>query len=125
MSQFGKGVLAMKFSVRELLVTLKKNRESHKEDYLKAIDGYFAECHAAIERLREQVGQKKLVNLYVQEIVPRDYTKDYDRVIKMLAMTMAPEIELNQELFDQYVMDNWSWKEGWSASNSKYLGAPE
>jgi hypothetical protein len=57
-----------------------------------------------------------MVNL----IEPMDQTRDYDRAITMLDMTTADDIELTPEQFQCYVMDDWSWKHQFSASNSNY-----
>jgi hypothetical protein len=51
---------------------------------------------------------------------PQDHTIDYDRVIKMLEMSVDSLIELDEGAFDQYVMDNWSWKGDALATNEMY-----
>jgi len=51
---------------------------------------------------------------------PQDHTNDYDRVITMLEMSVDSVIELDDVAFDQYVMDNWSWKGDALATNSMY-----
>jgi hypothetical protein len=50
-----------------------------------------------------------------------DQTKDYDRVIRMLEMTVDEIITIGAVEFQQYVMDDWTWKEQFTASNSAYL----
>jgi hypothetical protein len=38
----------------------------------------------------------------------------------MLEMALANEVELSEEDYQQYVMDDWSWKEELLTSNARY-----
>jgi hypothetical protein len=121
MSQFGNGSLAMNFSRERLLEIIYENRSKHAAEYEAALKGYFIECRVILKKWYDDITDGKPINLFISETMPENHTSDYDRVIRMLELTTEPEIRLTQELFDQYVMDNWVWKKNWSASNSKYL----
>lgn len=54
---------------------------------------------------------------------PIDRTKDYDRVIAMLEMSVEDEVELEEHDFDRYVLDNWEWKDLAYSTNSQYIKA--
>lgn len=115
--------MKMKFRPKDLIEKIKANREAHRTNFEKALTGYKAECMRVLEQNLERVRKNQQFNLRIAEALPEDHTKDYDRVIAMLDLTTESEIELDQTTFDQYVMDNWDWKQSWSASNSKYFDA--
>ncbi len=51
---------------------------------------------------------------------PSDQTEEYDRAIKMVEMTQADTIELEEDRFDNLVMDRWAWTRQFMHSNSFY-----
>ena len=55
-----------------------------------------------------------------QLMQPVDQTREYDRVIRALEMSVDTKIELTEDEFSQYEMDDWSWKRQFLASNSLY-----
>ena len=52
---------------------------------------------------------------------PKDMTSEYDRVLRMLKLDVREEIELDEREYRQYVENDWSWRQEWPLSNSKYL----
>src|SRR6185295_867061 len=57
--------------------------------------------------------------------VPQSHEKAYDQIIRMMEMSVDEEITLTCSQFACFVMDDWDWKEQWSASNATYLGKKE
>ncbi len=55
--------------------------------------------------------------------MPEDHTRDYDRRIKMYEMDIDDTIEMTEQEFAQYVLDDWGWKQAWTTSNTAYLAA--
>lgn len=116
----------------ELLNVLRKNREQHIKEYkdacagyreaaLKRIDEIFADVRGTIIRLKE--GQTvSVIGLQFGLHVPVSHEKAYDQIIRMMEMSVDQEITLTCSQFGCFVMDDWEWKEQWSASNSTYLG---
>lgn len=105
----------------ELLAVMRKNRSEHRGQFLAAQKGYRAavikELDAMLAQAREEGGQiKRSVSL----AEPHDHTKDYDRVIKMLEMCVTEEITVTESQFNQYVLDEWGWKESFIGTNSNY-----
>ena len=110
----------VKVNKGDIVVVLKKNRDEHRTIFLSAVEGY---RKRAIEILEENIAiikKGKLERLYVTLPVPEDHTKDYDRAIKMLEMSVDLEIELSEKDFKQYVLDDWSWQQDFLASNTAY-----
>ena len=115
----------------ELLIVLRKNREQHIKDYKEACAGYrqaalarideiFSDLRAKINGLKE--GQTiAIIGLQFGLVVPVSHEKAYDQIIRMMEMSVDDEITLTCSQFGCFVMDDWDWKEQWSASNSMYL----
>lgn len=110
----------IKIKVSNLLESIRKNRDGHKEIFLKAFEGYRLECIKVLEQNLSTLKEGKLQAVRFGEMPPQDRTSDYDRIIRMLEMTVDDVVELSQSEFTQYVMDDWSWKQNWTASNFKY-----
>lgn len=52
---------------------------------------------------------------------PQDMTGKYDRVLRQLKLDVRDEIELDEREYRQFVENDWSWRQEWALSNSKYL----
>ncbi len=52
---------------------------------------------------------------------PVEHLADYDRAISKLEFSVADKVSLSAEDFDAYVLNNWSWKAQFSASNSDLI----
>lgn len=104
----------------ELLTALRENREAHRAIFEEACDGYQAEAIRLLEGHLERIKSGKRVTVYVQLPEPVDHTKDYDRVIRMVEMSVDNEVELEAQDFASYVMDDWRWKAAFLTTNSAY-----
>ena len=112
--------MQVKVNTAELLLELRSNREGHRAEFDEAIVGYRAAVVKHLDRMLEQAKAGKDVNWHVNLPCPKDQTKDYDRVIKMFEMEVAETVDLEEHEFAQYVMDDWSWKDQFTATISNY-----
>lgn len=110
----------------ELLDALVANREKHVNEYLEAVGDYKV---LAVKVAKDNL---KLANSGDLETIakakpmpgpPVSYEAEYNRAIKMLQMSVDTEIELEDDVFNQLVMDEWSWKRAFSVSNMAYKSA--
>lgn len=105
----------------DLVAAVEKNRAGHRKIFEEALDGYKAKqvelLEAQLKRLR---AGKRLPMMGYYLPVPEDHTKDYDRVLRMLEMSLFDVVEISQEDFAKYVMDDWEWRRSFLASNSAY-----
>lgn len=104
-----------------LLEILRENRTTHKADYEDAYKGYLETCKEKLEELLEEFNAGKRETVQWNQTQPKNQVKEYDRVIRMLELSVDDEIELTAEEFANYVQDDWHWKESWSLSNSHYI----
>ncbi len=104
----------------QLIETVKENRADHREGFDEAMIGYKAK---AIELLNEHIERIKanapeMVSVHLA--MPSDHSAEYDRVIEMLLWSQDDQLELSDIEFSEYVMDEWGWKQEWTASNAMY-----
>lgn len=113
---------AIKCSKDVLLKTLKTNREKHHAIFLEAQDGYRAAVIAELDKMlaeaRASLG--KNIRTAVTLIQPMDQTREYDRAIAMLEMSIEAEVMLEEHDFRQYVLDEWAWKSQFTRANISY-----
>ena len=107
----------------ELLQIVKDNRKKHKSEYAESIRAYRVKAGDLFARELEKIisGEVFKTNITIQK--PESHVKDYDLVIQMLKMSVDDVIELGQYEFNQYVNDDWQWKQMFSSSvysNSRY-----
>lgn len=109
--------------VSEVLAILQKNRKTHRETFEKALEGYRKTVIEHLEQRLKDAKSGRKVNIYIQLEEPQDQTKDYDRAIQMLEMSIDDKVELSQQEFAQLVQDDWSWKEQFTLTNTRYLSS--
>jgi len=80
----------------QLLEILRENRKNHRDGFLEALEGYREQAIAELEKMLEEAKDKKRIRRTVTLAEPMDQTKDYDRVIKMLEMSIDEEVELER-----------------------------
>lgn len=104
----------------EALAILKTNRAKHRDIFLEALDGYGKEATKILTQRLEEVKKGSRKQIYISLPEPSDHTKDYDRAIKMLEMNISDTVMLSEQDFNNYVMDDWNWKQQFLQSNSMY-----
>lgn len=112
---------SVKVKKGDLRARIQLNRDKHHTEYMEAFTGYKRACIQALETNLEAFRAGTRQRIVINEQPPEDHTKDYDRVLTMLDMSVDDEVTLDVSAFSQYVMDDWGWKQIWATSNSKYL----
>lgn len=106
----------------ELLEALIKNKEEHRKMFLKAQDGYRVTVIEELDKMLKDAREGKEYRTSVHIPAPSDHTKDYERVVKMLTMSVKDEIRITEEEFSKYVMDDWGWKQEFTRMSANYVG---
>jgi len=107
-------------SKTELRTAVATNRAAHRELFEEAIEGYrkaqieLLEKH--IERLRK--GRNMVHATYLP--LPEDHTRDYDRILRMIDLHVHEEIDISQDDFAKYVMDDWEWRRAFLGTSANY-----
>lgn len=111
-----------KLDRKQLLITLRTNRDNHRAIYEAAFEKYRAAVLAEAARQLDDFQQGKVQRIMVHLLMPEDHTAEYDAVIGLLESAQEDLIQLNVEDYTQFYMDDWSWKRQWAATNATYLG---
>lgn len=114
---------SVKINKYELLNIVRENKDKHVKDYEEAVNDYKA---AAIKLAASHVelaatGElDKIAQIKAMPAKPSSYEKEYDRAIRMLELSVEDVIELEEEIFNQLVLDEWTWKHQFALSASMY-----
>lgn len=104
----------------ELLGILRINMARHRQVFEDALEGYREEASrqltALIGALRD--GGTPAIRLLLP--LPKDHTRDYERVIRMVGMHQGDTLELEEFLFAQYVEDDWGWRQEFLTTATSY-----
>ena len=103
-----------------LLLKLRANRDAHRSLFLKAQEGYRAAVIEELDRMLAEARTGKPIRRAINLAEPQDHTEDYDRVIAMAEMEVGDIIELTDDEFAQYVLDQWDWRHLVLATNTAY-----
>lgn len=103
-----------------LLESLTANRTNHRSEFLAAQQGWKAVILEELERRLADARAGRKVHATFNFPEPQDHTKAYDRVIRMVEMEVNDTIEMAENDFAMYVMDDWEWKAQWTVSNAVY-----
>lgn len=115
----------IKVNVDELLGTLADNLEMHEKEYIQAVIDWRDAQRVVYEEAALLFGSKshakELMAFNIEKLPkPQSYAKDYKTAMAMLKWTVDKEIELDSTQFRNFVLDEWTWKESFSTSNSLY-----
>lgn len=105
----------------EFIERVTKNRNSHRSVFEEALEGYRNRLTAELERRIRDLKRGREVNQYIGLPEPEDHTDDYDRILAMAEMSIRDTLELTEDEFAMYVMDQWRWKQSFSASTALYV----
>ena len=105
----------------QLLETLKKNRDSHRDNFLKAQEGFRQEVIEQLDEALKSAREGRKVTSYIHIPEPQDHTKDYDVAISMLEWETVDTVSLEKHDFERFVNDDWEWKQEWIHSNTAYM----
>jgi hypothetical protein len=136
--------MQMKYSVEELIQVLEENSAEHDRIYEEAMVGFretveekLLEALSKIQTFRD-AGEEdwnaqdisegdgfrplhSFRSFMINVTEPEYHGEQYERVIQMLRMTTDKEIVLSEEQFSKYVLDEWDWKDNFSASTAMYM----
>lgn len=104
----------------ELLTALQENREGHREIFEQALEGYRTRAIEILQGHINDIERGAVERVQVSLPRPEDHTKDYDRAIRMVEMSVDNEITLDEMDFQRYVLDDWNWKREFVATSAMY-----
>ena len=112
----------MKVRIGKALViaTLGKNRDQHRRIFFEALAGFKKRAQRELEGMITKLKADELIEPYWGRTIPKDHTRDYDRVIAMVDAAEDEEIEMNETDFAHFMLDRWDWSREWLKTSSQY-----
>lgn len=114
---------SVKIEKKKLLTIVRENKQKHIKEYEESVVDYKA---GAIKLAKEHAelaatgDLSKISRIKAMPHAPASYEKEYDRAIRMLELSVEKEIEVEEDIFNQLVLDEWHWKNQFIASASLY-----
>lgn len=111
----------VKLNKTDLLQVLKDNLAKHSAEVAELR----AERRAKVLLHMDSESEKALNDANYQPVTKdfpmiESHESEYKKVIRMVEMSVDDAITLDSRSFDQYVMDNWSWKSALDFTKSLY-----
>ena len=110
------------------LETIKENAAKHKADFEEAVEGYKVKLVEHFERCivatQSTIGTKEVLPTFKRmPEAPLSHLEEYEKHISMLEWATSENIDMNQQEFEQLIMDKWHWKEKFAHTNAFYASA--
>lgn len=106
--------------VTRLVETLKKNRDEHRDIFLKAQSVYREKVIEAFEERLESIRNGEKIVTWINLPEPEDHTQDFNDAIEMLEWETRERIELSPRDFKRYVQNRWEWEASFTANTRSY-----
>lgn len=104
----------------ELLEALEKNLGTHRSTFLEAQKGYRVAVIEVLDKMLKDAREGRQIRTIVELEEPQDMSKDYQRTIRMLQMSVKDEVQITEREFAQFVLDDWSWKAQFVSTSNMY-----
>jgi hypothetical protein len=116
-----RGLQSVRVSKQFLLDKLTANRAEHEKTYYEILE---ARHLKVMDTLKKELRKAKADKMYQPSLylpLPENHTKDYDRAISILNSSLDDEFELTGSEFDNYVNDDWKWKDVYVTVSGCYI----
>lgn len=114
---------AIKMNRLQLLDIVRENKEKHIAQFIESVADYkvlvlqIAQGNAKLAKTADLEQFKRMKSF---PAAPVSYENDYARAIRMLELSVEEIIEVEEDVFNQLVLDEWSWKRSFTASTMSY-----
>lgn len=103
----------------DLLEKVKANKVRHVTEFKEAREEYVKEVIKELGRMLKKAKKGDIIRS-INLVEPVSYEENYNRVISMLEWSTDVIVELDTTEFEQYVRDNWQWKQHFAATAALY-----
>ena len=108
---------------KELLKIVSENKEKHISDFNESVEDYKAAVIKLAEsnlELAKSGDLDKIARCKPMPGKPVSYESNYTRAIRMLELSVEKEIDVEEDVFNQLVLDEWAWKHAFVTSRALY-----
>lgn len=113
----------VKLNKNELLGIVRANKEKHIADYVESVADYktaVVKLAKANLKLANTGELESIAKIKAMPSKPVSYEDAYSRAIRMLELSVEDTIDLEEHIFNQLVLDEWSWKQNFVAASAMY-----
>lgn len=106
-----------------LLGHVRDNLKKHQADYIESVEDYKAavlKMSTANLKLAKSGDLEQFKEIKSVPQPPRSYEKEYTRAMRMLELSVDSIIEVEEDIFNQLVLDEWAWKNSFIGSSVLY-----
>lgn len=117
---------AIKMKRQELLDIVRANLLTHIAQYEESVVDYKAlvlQLAQANLKLAKTGDPEQFKKMKAMPSHPQTYEDSYKRAIRMLELSVDDIIEVEEDVFNQLVLDEWTWKRGFTAATMSYKAA--
>ena len=124
---------AVKINRQKLLNIVQENMIKHVAEYNEAVADHLAlsikvskeniALAKATLKLIEDGKMDKVTSFKSLPQKPTSYEDNYKRAIRMLELSVEDVIEVEEDVFNQLVLDEWVWKRAFTVANTMYKSA--
>jgi hypothetical protein len=114
---------AIKMMRVELLAIVRTNLAEHTDMYAESVEDYKAavlKLETANLKLAKTGDLEKFKQIRPIPSAPVSYADSYRRAERMLELSIEEEIMVEEDVFNQLVLDEWSWKRGFVGTSALY-----
>lgn len=110
----------------ELIETLRKNAEQHKQDFETAWSAYREQIVKDGRRVSHAAkyadfGSK--LETMPHRPIPQEYLDDYEMAVNMLEASEDSLVTLSFDDFKRFVKNEWDWSYNFNTSNTYYTSS--
>lgn len=113
----------VKINKVELLEIVRANKEKHIKEFLEAVEDYkTAAIKVATDNLALATSGdvEKISKIKSMPAKPISYEDSYTRAVRMLELSVEDVIEVEEDIFNQLVLDEWQWKHQFATTSALY-----
>ncbi|MBW8001740.1 MAG: hypothetical protein FVQ80_06920 [Planctomycetes bacterium] len=107
----------------KLLETLKENRDKHQERFKKALEDWKLVVTHELQKSVQMALEGKEFRTHLELPKPSNHTPEYDSIIDQVDWHEDSLIDLSVSEFENFVRDDWSWKQSFLSGCSTYAFA--
>jgi hypothetical protein len=114
---------AIKMNRVELLAIVRENKIKHVAEAVEAVEDYkklVLQIATANAKLAKTSDLEQFKKMKAVPNAPVSYEDSYKRAIRMLELSVEDVIEVEEDVFNQLVLDEWSWKRQFTVANTMY-----
>ena len=114
---------AIKMKRLELLGIVRNNKMAHVDAFNESVEDYKvvvlknAKANSKLAATGDLESFKQIKSI---PSAPVSYENEYVRAIRMLELSVEDVIEVSEDVFNQLVLDEWSWKRGFIGTSMLY-----